>query len=336
MTAKSSADTIRSPGWIAAAVAVAGVLGFVYFPTMRYSFREWLKPDYSHGFLVPLFAVYLAWTWRDSAPKAVRWPDARGLGLVAAGTLLFLFAGLTNVAKEWLQGASLVVNLCGAALLLGGAGALRWLWPALAFLVFMFPLPYTVEHALGWPLQRTAAVGAEYVLQTVGYPTFREGVILHCKDHVLEVQNACNGLSMLLTFVTLSVAMVLVVRRPWLDRVLILLSAVPIAIVANVIRIALTGVLYNEAGKELGDRVFHDFAGWMMMPFALGVLLLELKLLDWVLLEDLGQASREDVIKNVTARPAHLFMTDYLGAGPKPAGPSPRPAAPPPPRGAGS
>jgi hypothetical protein len=96
--------------------------------------------------------------------------------------------------------------------------------------------------------------------------------------------------------------------------------------VANVVRIAATGVLYNEAGQELGDRVFHDFAGWMMMPLALGLLFLELKVLDWVLLEDLGQASREDVIKNVVAKPAFLFMPAFeaaaANAGSKPAPPA--------------
>jgi len=222
--------------------------------------------------------------------------------------------------------------LFGAALLLGGIGAIRWLWPSLAFLLFMFPLPYFVEIGLFWPLQKIAAVASEFVLQTCGYATYRQGVILHCQDHVLEVQRACSGLSMVLTFVALSAGMVIVIRRPWIDKLVILLSSVPIAIVCNVIRIAVTGVLYNEAGKELGDRVFHDFAGWMMMPLALGLLLLELKLLDWVLQEDLGQASREEVIKNVTARPAYLFMPAFEqaeaakavkpGAAPPPAGPA--------------
>jgi exosortase len=332
VTAKPAFETIRSPRWIAAVVAMVGALGFVYAGLFAYSYGKWITPDYSHGFLVPLFAGYLAWMWRDWAPAEIAWPDARGLGFVVGGAVLFVVAGRLNIAKEWLQGASLVLNLCGAALLLGGAGALRWLWPALVFLMFMFPLPYDVEHRLGWPLQKVAATGAAFALQTLGYPTFREGVILHVQDHILEVQNACNGLSMLLTFVTLSAAMAIVVRRPWLDRVIILLSAVPIAILSNIIRIAVTGVLYNEAGRELGDKVFHDFAGWMMMPLALGVLMLELKLLDWVLLEDLGQASREDVIKNVASKPAYLFMTDFPAAG----GGKPAPVKPvSPPRGPG-
>ena len=311
MTAKPAAETIRSPGWIAALVAIVGVLGFVYFPLMRYSFEQWLKPDYSHGFLVPAFSVYLAWMWRTWAPTEIAWPDPLGLAFIVGGAALFLIAGLTNTGKEWLQGLSLVINLCGATLLLGGTVALRWLWPSLVFLLFMFPLPYSVEVTLGWPLQKVAAVATEFVLQTIGYPTYREGMILHCQDHVLEVKNACNGLSMLLTFFTLSAGMAIVIRRPWLDKLIILLSAVPIAILSNVVRIALTGVLYNEAGKELGDRVFHDFAGWMMMPLALGILLLELKVLDWVLQDDLGKASREDVIRNVTSKPAYLFMPAF-------------------------
>lgn len=315
-----AAATVRSPAWVAAVAATLGVVGFVYLPLLTYSFQQWLKPDYSHGFLVPLFAAYLAWRWKAWAPDELAWPDVRGLLFILAAAPLYVVARYTNFATEWVQGVSFVLALLGVVTVYGGPAALRWLYGPVLFLMFMFPLPYRVEVALGWPLQRTAAIGSEYVLQTIGYPTYREGVILHCQDHVLEVQNACNGLSMLLTFFTLSTAMALVVKRPWLDRGLIVAAAVPIAIVANVLRIALTGVLYNEAGKEFGDKVFHDFAGWMMMPVALGVLWLGLKALDWVFLEDLGQASREDVIKNVTANPALLFMPQFEAKN-KPAAP---------------
>ncbi|MBN9523935.1 exosortase/archaeosortase family protein [bacterium] len=320
-----AAATVRSPAWIAAVAATLGVVGFVYLPLLRYSFGEWLKPDYSHGFLVPLFSAYLAWLWKAWAPDEFAWPDVRGLGFFLAAAPLYVAARFFNVGTEWLQGVSLVLALLGVVTVYGGVAALRWLYGPVLFLMFMFPLPYKVEHTLGWPLQRTAAVGSEYVLQTIGYPTYREGVLLHCQDHVLEVQNACNGLSMLLTFVTLSTAMALVVKRPWLDRGIILVAAVPIAIGSNILRIALTGVLYNEAGKEFGDRVFHDFAGWMMMPVALGLLWLGLKALDWVFLEDLGKASREDVIKNVTANPALLFMPQFEAGAKKPAPAAPKP-----------
>jgi len=317
----SPAATVRSTPWVASVAGTVAVLAFVYFPLFRYSFGEWLKPDYSHGFLVPLFSVYLAWAWRAWAPDVLAWPDVRGLLFIVAAAPVFLVARYTNFATEWLQGLSFVLAVLGAVTVFGGVASLRWLYAPVLFLMFMFPLPYRVEILLGWPLQKVAAVGSEYVLQTIGYPTYRDGVVLHCQDHLLEVQNACNGLSMLLTFLTLSTVMALVVKRSWPDRVGILAAAVPIAILSNVLRISLTGVLYNEAGKELGDKVFHDFAGWMMMPLALGVLWLGLKALDWVFLEDLGQASREDVIKNVTANPALLFMPQFEAAGKKPGGP---------------
>jgi exosortase len=303
-----AAETVRSGSWIASLLVLVGVLTFVYAGLLTYCFGQWLKPDYSHGFLVPFFAVFLAWHWREWAPTRIKWPEPWGLAFVAGGALLYLAAGKINIAKEWLQGLSLVVNLCGATLLLGGWPALRWLVAPIAFLLFMFPLPFSVEHALGWQLQKVAAIASEFVLQTIGYPTFREGVVLHVKDHALGVEQACSGLSMLLTFLALSTGMALIVKRPWLDRIVVLVSAVPVAVVANVIRIALTGVLYNEAGKELGDRVFHDFAGWMMMPIALLILWGELKLLDWVFVESGGRASREEMIR-ANASPAYLIMT---------------------------
>ena len=303
--AAPAAEVIRTPGWIAAMLALVGVLTFVYAGLFRYSYTQWLKPDYSHGFLVPFFAAYLAWHWRAWAPARVRWPEPWGLAFLAAGGTLFVVVGQLNIAKEWLQGLSLVLNLCGATLLLGGWAALRWLWPALAFLLFMFPLPYAVEVKFGWQLQKIAAVASEFVLQTVGYPTYREGIVLHVKDHALGVEQACSGLSMLLTFLALSTGMALLVKRPWLDRAVIMASAVPVAVLSNVLRIALTGVLYNEGGKELGDRVFHDFAGWMMMPLALAILWAELKVLDWVFVNDGGaRQPPRDAQGERPARPA--------------------------------
>lgn len=289
-------------------LVLVAVLTFVYAGLLQYSFTQWLKPDYSHGFLVPVFAAYLAWHWRGSAPTRVRWPEPWGLAFIGGGIVLFVVAGKFNIGKEWLQGLSLVLNLSGAALLLGGWNALRWLWPALAFLMFMFPLPARVEVTLGWQLQKVASIASEFLLQTIGYPTYREGIVLHVKDHVLRVEEACSGLSMLLTFAALATGMAMLVKRPWLDRTIILVSAVPVAVFSNVLRIVLTGVLYNEAGKELGDHVFHDFAGWMMMPLALATLWGELKLLDWVFVDTGGKASREEMHK-ATTKPAHLIMT---------------------------
>ena len=327
--AKPAYEVVRSREWIAAVVVLLVAIGFAYARLFADVIKAWLKPDYSHGFLVPLFSAYLIYHWWPEAPRKLRWPNPWGLAFLVGGMGLFAFEERTNIGKEWLQGLSLVINLCGVVVLLGGWSSLKWSWPAIAFLIFMFPLPHSVEHWLGGELQKVAAVASTFVLQTLGYPTFREGVVLTVKDHVLEVQNACNGLSMLLTFVALSVGMAILITRPWLDKIIILVAAIPVAILANVIRISLTGVLYNEGGQKLGDSLFHDFAGWMMMPIALLMLWLLLKLLDWILVSDLGAASPEEVIRTNAANPAHLFMHAIPGATQaKPASTPAKPALP--------
>jgi len=303
-----AAQVIRTPAWGGTLLVIVAALTFLYAKLFAYCFTQWLKPDYSHGFLVPLFSVYLAYHFKHRMPERIRWPNPWGLAFLAGGLAVFFTADKFNIAKEWLQGFAFVLNLCGATLLLGGWKALKWLAPSLAFLLFMFPLPYSVEHALGSKLQLIAAAASEFCLQLIGYPTYREGVILFVKDHALEVEKACSGLSMLLTFAAISTGMALVVERQWADRALILVSAVPVAVLSNVIRITLTGVLYNEGGKELGDKVFHDFAGWMMMPIALVILWVELKVLDWVWVDEGGRASGQELIKESAGLPQHLIM----------------------------
>jgi exosortase len=315
MNAPTSAqETVRTPQWLVSAGVLAAALLFAYAKLFAAAYQKWLDPDYSHGFLVPFFSAYLVYRSWPEAPKRIRWPNVWGLAFLGVGLAIFFVFGSLNIGKEWMQGLSLIINMCGVVVLLGGWTALKWLWPPIAFLIFMFPLPQSVEFALGSYLQKIAAMASEFVLQTIGYATYREGVVLHVKDHVLGVEKACSGLSMLLTFLALSTAMAIVVRRPWLDRILLLVAAIPVAIVANVIRISLTGVLYNEGGRELGDKVFHDFAGWMMMPIALGILWLGLRLFDWVFVPDLGQAGSDEVIRMNSRNPAHLFMHAIPGA----------------------
>lgn len=101
--AKPAYETVRSSQWIAAAVTLLAALIFAYAKLFGVAFQAWLKPDYSHGFLVPIFSGYLIYRWWPDAPRKIRWPNAWGLALLAGGLGLFLIAGITNYAKEWLR-----------------------------------------------------------------------------------------------------------------------------------------------------------------------------------------------------------------------------------------
>jgi exosortase len=261
------------------------LLAWVYWPTFAAVVPQWShNPQYSHGYLVPLFALALLWLRRERLATVSFQASWWGVPLVAAGAALYLAGAYSYV--DWLEGVSLLPCLAGVSVLLGGWRALRWAWPAIAFLAFMVPLPYSVEQALGVPLRSLATWASTWALQTLGLPALAQGNIIVVRAHKIGVAEACSGLSMLLTFVALATAVAVVARRPVLDRVIIVVSAIPIALLANVVRITATGVLYETAGSEAAHAFFHDFAGWLMMPFAVGLLWLELRVLARLLVEN--------------------------------------------------
>jgi exosortase len=239
-------------------------------------------PQYSHGFLVPVFAAVVLWQRRDRRPKALR-PAWGGLAVLAAAVALRLLGAYLGV--EALDAYSLLPALGGLCLLLGGWPALRWAWPAVAFLGFMMPLPFTLDMLLAHPLRRLATAASTYCLQTLGLPAVAEGNIIHIDAVRLGVVEACSGLGMLMTFFALATALALLLERRLADKLIIVASAVPIAVIANVARITLTGVAHYEWGPRAGD-LLHTWAGWFMMPLALALLWLELRFLDRLLLNE--------------------------------------------------
>jgi len=278
-----------------------------YWPTLTGLVQRWgHDPQYSHGYLVPLFALVLLWQRsaarragsvsdrsedrsdeNETAPPAENVNDRSNWVGVALLALAFAMRFLADyIYFEWLEAASLVVAVAGLFAAWGGSAALRWSWPAVAFLLFMIPLPYTVEVALAYPLRTVATHVSTYVLQTLGLPAIAQGHTIIMRDVRLGVAEACSGLSMLVIFIALSTAVAILVKRPLLDRLVIAASAIPVALIANITRITVTGLVHVYAGRELADLIFHDLAGWLMMPFALVILWLELWLLGRLLVEE--------------------------------------------------
>jgi exosortase len=281
-------DTVRSPTRFNPSVVLAVLLSvgliWFYWPTFSEMVKRWsTDPRYAHGYLVPAFAVVLLWLRRGRLAALAPRPSWAGLALVGAALALRLAGAYFYFA--WVEAASLLPALAGLCVLVGGWQSLRWSWPAIAFLIFMLPLPFRLEGALAYPLQRVATKISTYALQTLGFPALAEGNVIHLEEVEIGVVEACSGLSMLFTFFAMATGVVLVIRRPWLDKILIVASAIPIALIVNVTRITVTGVLHELVGSRIANLVFHDLAGWLMMPMALGLLWLELELLSWLLIE---------------------------------------------------
>jgi exosortase len=205
-------------------------------------------------------------------------PAFWGLAVVTLGAFFRLFGAYIYI--DWLDGASMLLTLLGITLLIGGVALWRWAWPAFVVLLFLLPLPYIVEIALGAPLQRLATLAGTYALQTVGFPAVAEGNVILIDDYQIGVMEACNGLGMLVTFFALSTTVALIIQRPLADRLVIFCSAVPIGVLMNLLRIMATGVAFVLINRSVADAIFHDMAGLLMMPLALATMWLELKFLD--------------------------------------------------------
>jgi exosortase len=298
----------RLPAVLGAGLAAA--LLWIYGPTLADMAGRWgSEAQYSHGFLVPLFSAYLLWSRRGLlAEPGVARPSWWGLPVLALA-LALRFAGV-YLYFDWLSAIALLPCLAGLTLLAGGGRALRWAWPAIVFLAFMVPLPFRVEKALAAPLQRVATLVCTFALQTLGFVAFSEGNVIRLGEVRIGVVEACSGLSMLISFFALSAAVTLVSTRSPLERGLIFVSAVPIAVLANILRIIATAVLHKTAGRELADLVFHDLAGWLMMPLGLALLWAEVRLLSWVLLPG---RSRESELSSFAL---YGFAKPHAGAKP--------------------
>lgn len=273
------------PGAALVGFALVALTFWAYLPTFTRLVRIWWSdPQYSHGFLVPVFAAALCWYRRDR----IRWdlvgPSWWGVP-VLVGAAALRVAG-SYLYMEWFEHISLLFVGFGLLLAAGGWQLFKGWWPAVFFLIFMIPFPYRLEVALSDPLQKIATQASTYLLQTLGEPAVAEGNTILVNDHRLEVVQACNGLRMAVSFVALSVAVVMVVNRPLWERLLILASALPIALISNILRITVTGLLSNHFDAELAQVFFHDVAGWLMMPLALGLLWGELALVNWILVEE--------------------------------------------------
>ncbi|MGL4512560.1 MAG: exosortase/archaeosortase family protein [Lacipirellulaceae bacterium] len=340
-------------------LALIVLLVYSFWNTLATTSAFWSSAQYSHGWIVPLIALYLLWARRPNPFAHEPGPDQTeeaffgvipgatfrnavvfgglalggvgysasesglvseslgqalqgvGLSIVCVGLAAYVLLGQAfqkvSVEERWIglgiivfalaartSGAifqsepvgrvAFVVTLLGAFAMLGGWALVRWAGPAVLFLLFMFPLPTFIETLLLGGLQKLAALASEVILTILNTPVIRQGNRLMFSDmpdeQALFVAEACSGLRMLTIFGALAVAMVFLINRPWWDKFTILLSAIPIALVVNIIRIVVTALLFRAfPDTDVLHQSIHDHAGLAMMPLAMGLLYFEMKIL---------------------------------------------------------
>jgi exosortase len=251
-------------------VAVGVVLGallLVYWSVLRGLISAWSTDDnYSHGFFIVPLALYFVWERRGKIAAVPIRPSAVGLVVVAV-SLLLLIAGLLG-AELFLSRVSILGAIAGTILFLYGWPMLGVLLFPLAFMLLMIPLPAIIFNKIAFPLQLLASHVGESTISAMNIPILREGNVLILANATLEVAEACSGIRSLVSLFTLGIVFgYFVDRRPWV-RAIIALSAIPVAILANGLRVASAGVAAHNFGAAGVEGLFHEFSGWVVFVLA--------------------------------------------------------------------
>ena len=240
---------------------------WLYAPlALRVARQWWQDPNYTHGFFVPIFSLFLIWQKRATLAALPMKPAWSGL-VILLFALIALILGTISY-EFFLARISILLLICGAVVFLAGWNHLAAISFPLAFLILMIPSS-TVVNQVTFPLQILASKAASFLLATVGVSAFREGNIIVLPTARLEVAEACSGVRSLFSLITLTVIYGHLAEKRIAVRVLLALMAIPTAILANALRIAVTGLVVESWGVESARGTLHLFSGWLIFAGSL-------------------------------------------------------------------
>ena len=257
------------PWWQLAVLTI--LIGSLYFSILvRLAAQWWHDPNFSHGFLVPVFSMFALWRERSKLVGLSAHPSWWGLPMVLFA-ILILFAGVLG-SELFLARVSLLILIAGLIVFLLGWRYFRLVLFPWIFLFLMIPIPAIVFNQITFPLQILASKIAASLLPLAGVPVLREGNIINLPTMPLEVAEACSGIRSLLSLTTLAIIYGYVQETRNSTRVILALASVPIAILANSFRIFGTGLLVQYWSADKAEGFFHSLSGMFIFLFSLALL----------------------------------------------------------------
>lgn len=248
------------------------LVAWLYAPlAIRLATRWWQDPNYTHGFFVPLFSLFLIWERREKLAAMRIQPSWSGLAILLFA-LMALVLGTID-PRFYLSRVSLLFFVAGMVVFLAGWRHLAAVAFPLAFLVLMIP-SVTLLDQITFPLQMIASKTANFILLLIGIPAVREGNIILLPHARLEVAEACSGIRSLFSLITLTVIYGYVAETKIRVRVLLALLAIPVSVLANALRIAMTGVVVEHWGIAGAEGTLHMLSGWLIFAGSLALVFL--------------------------------------------------------------
>lgn len=278
-----------NPAILTSAVLVASV-AFLYATVLAKLGRDWWTDEnYSHGLLVPFVIGFVIWQMQDTIRSLV--DPAKWLGVATVSAALLMLIAGTLGAELFMQRISLVLMLAGVVVYFLGRRVLMLLAVPFALLLLAIPIPQIIFNRIAFPLQIWASQMAVWGIRLFEVPTLRKGNVIDIlpkgstQTISLEVVEACSGIRSLMTLVTLSLILAYFTKRDHggsfanlsksdLSRaVILMIAAVPIAVLTNAARVSGTGVMTYYCGRQATDGAWHDISGWVVYVVALAILI---------------------------------------------------------------
>lgn len=249
-----------------------GALLVLYLPFLQKLVSDWgTNDDYSHGYFIPFLTIYFIYSRRDELKGLSLTPNNFGLAVILAGLVQLIIAKIGS--EYFLQRTSFIMVLLGLVLFFLGWRHLKRLIVPIGYLIFMVPLPAIIWNKIAFPMQLFASFLTEKVVYSFGIPIYREGNVLHLAQTTLEVVAACSGLRSLVTMFALSGALALLSSLSVKKKFILFISALPIAIFANICRLTFTALLATRMGAEAAQGFLHEFSGILVFMIGTGLLI---------------------------------------------------------------
>lgn len=252
-------------------LVIAGAFLFAYAPVLIGLWNVWLHSDeYSHGFFIIPIALYICWTKKEILADIPVTSSAWGLFIFFLSLVLYVgarYAGITTIAS-----LTMVMCLVGLVYALYGRQILREVSFPLFLLLFMIPVPNQIYSSLTVPLQLFVSQISVTLVSLLGLPILRDGNVIHLPDRTLEVVQACSGLRSLITLLTLSLIMGYFTLRSNFFRILLVLLAIPVAIIVNIVRVVIMIVILFYYQYDLTEDSVHTIYGLVIFALALGII----------------------------------------------------------------
>ncbi len=238
---------------------------------------RWSDPSWSHGFLIPLFSLYFINQHKEEILQQKIKPSYWGLFFMICG-ILFYPLNIIHFQYGYFRPLGMIATLGTIVLFLGGWRLLRYMWLPVGFLIFAVPLPQRYYVFFTMPMRVLAAQVSTGLLNLVdGMNATVNGVVIDVLyngerlEPALNVAEACSGMRLLMAFLALGVAMAYLHYRPAWQRLVLLVTTIPIAILCNIIRVSVTGFIYILLAPKYAEGLYHDALGMIMLPLAFGM-----------------------------------------------------------------